>query len=105
MEGPPRGEEVGVEMQAVRRELTRRSVCGPSAPDGCGSIRPGDSMRATQWFDGRVRTIGELAVGGDRLPPGANVKCKSTEGFQMHNKSEQATAWGVILFALAPLGC
>ena len=80
-------------------------MCGPSAPDGGGSIRPGDSMRTAQWFNGGERTIGERGGGGVRLPPGAKVKCKSTEGFQMHNKPEQATASGAILFALAPLGC
>ena len=79
-------------------------MCGPSAPDGGGSIRPGDSMRTAQWFNGGERTIGGLFCGGDLLTPNAGAEADSEEGLQMHNKPEQATAWGVILFVLAPLG-
>ena len=45
-DGPPGGEEVGTEIQGVRRELTRRSMCDPSAADGGGLEVPANSMRA-----------------------------------------------------------
>ena len=70
------------------------------------------------WFDSARRIDAGRAVvlafraddwwvfcGGGLLTPRAGTEAESEEGLQMHNKSEQATAWGVILFALAPLGC